>query len=742
MNPVPRSLLLVALCVSAFSSADAAQSGFGVNGLVVTDFPGYADARGTGITIDSAGRVVVSGIVKEQPAFAGGDQFAAARYLVNGDLDASFDGDGRAVSDFDGSAVHPKVAVAVDQAGRVLLAGGVTNVGPSGNDIGLMRFAASGAPDPAFGVAGKVTTAFVGSDFNAARGVVIVNGNEAVIGGRGDTGPAVFGIAAYGANGGLNAAFDTDGLQTTSFASHPEWAEGEGVARDSAGRYIVAGLVLDPGVPPFSQKSMAVARYLPNGSLDATFSGDGRAVVSAGEWSEAYAVTVDAQDRIVLAGCQVEDGPANTTSTNGFAVVRLTVDGELDTSFSDDGFVVTPFGPEQNGCAQGVTVDQQGRIVAAGWMLADDTQFFAVARYDDAGAPDLSFGQGGQVITTFPEQTFASGRAVAVDAQGRIFVSGVVRMGPDKPRHFFGVACYNEYGYPCRDLRYEYAAKIVCGVQRDPAALTLARGGYATTVNIHNPGTQPVTFFKKLALTRPPRDQRGGEIRPIAEDVLKYDQALAVDCPDLQRRFHPDGLPDGYIEGFVVIQSPRSLDVTAVYSTAALGASGRIETHSGIDVERVEERVLGADLSVTKHAQVFEFPFGDSFTFFATLYTIDISNAGPQLAAAVELLDELTLEMNGTVGAVAILDSPLEVPPGASVTGIVQASPSASLSVDIGDIAAGASKQVRFWALAAVYVPAGADPSALLRNIATVSAEGGDGNAADNSVAIETPLIP
>ena len=142
---------------------------------------------------------------------------------------------------------------------------------------------------------------------------------------------------------------------------------------------------------------------------------------------------------------------------------------------------------------------------------------------------------------------------------------------------------------------FQYAAKVVCGLQKDPKELRLTRGLYATTINIHNPGREPVKFFKKLALSYPPAEQRPGKVMRIAEDALKADEALKVDCPDLERRLFPGGFPTGYIEGFVVIESPASLDVTAVYTTAALDKGGEVVTHSSIDVEEVRERRIGGN---------------------------------------------------------------------------------------------------------------------------------------------------
>jgi CARDB len=137
---------------------------------------------------------------------------------------------------------------------------------------------------------------------------------------------------------------------------------------------------------------------------------------------------------------------------------------------------------------------------------------------------------------------------------------------------------------------YEYAVKFICGLQKDPDDLRLTRGLYATEINIHNPTEREVQFFKKLALTFPPGKQRPGKIMPIGEDRLGPDEALAVDCMDVSSRLFPNGLPAPYITGFVVIQSPESLDVTAVYTTAALDGEGRVTTQSSIDVEQIRER--------------------------------------------------------------------------------------------------------------------------------------------------------
>ena len=145
-----------------------------------------------------------------------------------------------------------------------------------------------------------------------------------------------------------------------------------------------------------------------------------------------------------------------------------------------------------------------------------------------------------------------------------------------------------ECGAPREEpLAFEYAAKLVCGLQRDPEGMRLVRGFYGTAVNIHNPSDEPVAFRKKLALTFPPEEQKPGKIIPIARDRLGPDEALEVDCEDVLKEAFDGQFPTPYIKGFVVVQSAGRLDVTAVYTAAGLDKEGQVTSVTSIDVERI-----------------------------------------------------------------------------------------------------------------------------------------------------------
>lgn len=144
----------------------------------------------------------------------------------------------------------------------------------------------------------------------------------------------------------------------------------------------------------------------------------------------------------------------------------------------------------------------------------------------------------------------------------------------------------------CLQRRYEYAAKFVCGIQTETKTDRLGRGGYATTINVHNPLDEAVRIFSKLALTFPPAEMLPGEVLRVGRNSLGYDQAFAIDCADVRERLYPDGWPSGYIEGFLIVQSASSLDVRGVYTIAGLAANDQPSGPNTIDIEDISERIV------------------------------------------------------------------------------------------------------------------------------------------------------
>src|SRR6516165_4520612 len=115
---------------------------------------------------------------------------------------------------------------------------------------------------------------------------------------------------------------------------------------------------------------------------------------------------------------------------------------------------------------------------------------------------------------------------------------------------------------------FKYSARFIC-VNPSPF---LASGAYQTDIGIHNPQDNIVSFDKKALVTQ----TEDVEIGPISLPIhvsLVADAGIHIDCGHIVTEFFLNVPPANVITGYVVITSPRELDVTAAY-TAVFVSSG------------------------------------------------------------------------------------------------------------------------------------------------------------------------
>jgi uncharacterized delta-60 repeat protein len=199
--------------------------------------------------------------------------------------------------------------------------------------------------DPAFSSDGLVTTNFSGYHGDSAYALALQPDGKLVA--AGDTFSGIystFALARYNPDGSLDATFSGDGKLTTGFAG--THAAAYALVMQPDGKLVAAGQ---------SGGNFALARYNPDGSLDATFDGDGKVVTSLGGYGSALALILQSDGKLVAAGY----------SSNNFALARYNLDGSLDTSFDGDGKLTTDFfgGTDE---ASALALQPDGKLVAAG----------------------------------------------------------------------------------------------------------------------------------------------------------------------------------------------------------------------------------------------------------------------------------------------------------------------------------------------------------------------------------------
>jgi len=354
--------VLVGAAAPAIADPGDLDSAFG-GGTGHTSAVVTGNQDGVDVVVRPSGKVVV--------VSTGG---TIVQFLANGDPDPDFG---------TGGVVHTPGtveirAVALDAAGNVVLAGSM------GNDVFVERFLPGGDPDNGFAGVGAVTTHF-GRPAYAADVAVGPNGRIVVAGGLGFDNSKVM-VIRYLPGGALDPNFNGDGSAATTILGSDS-AEAVAIATD--GTVVAAGSAAASDDGP---RSFGVVRYHPNGHLDRTFSGDGKATARVGSTSDGDSVVLQPDGKVVVGGEYFHPGI-------DWALARFTAAGRLDHSFGGDGKVTTTFGPGTNNFG-GLMRQASGDLVACGAKHDGDAITLLLTRYLPNGSLDPGFGTGGKVEET------------------------------------------------------------------------------------------------------------------------------------------------------------------------------------------------------------------------------------------------------------------------------------------------------------------------------------------------------
>jgi uncharacterized delta-60 repeat protein len=273
--------------------------------------------------------------------------------------------------------------------------------------------AAPGDLDSSFGGGdGQVTTTFAGGAFGQA--VVVQKDGKIVVAGyvHHTADDVAWALVRYKPGGGLVPTFGTSGRVVTNLTGNDDIAYD--MVLTGGGKIVVCG---------YTGSSFAVVRYLPDGHLDHSFSGDGKAFLHfASGPSYAYAVSNAPGGKIVVAG-EVD----NSAGDYRFAVARLTSGGAPDPAFGGgDGKVSTNMGPQSY--AFDVLVRSDGSIVATGDATTTANTSVGMAWYRPNGTLDPDFGDGGTFVDDVGEDMSPSGMVQV--GSGKIVVAGPYRTSP------------------------------------------------------------------------------------------------------------------------------------------------------------------------------------------------------------------------------------------------------------------------------------------------------------------------
>ena len=256
---------ILAIGFSSFAQSGSLDATFGSHGKVTTDFQNHHISYGYAIARQADGKIILAGnYTNINNVFVP----AMARYNKDGTLDAGFGVSGQVFTDFAGTIN----AIAIQSDGKIVIAGSFNG------DFMTVRFNSSGFLDNTFGSGGIVITDIEGNDDESASSVAVQSdGKIMVIGNTGSFSTFDCIAVRYNSDGTLDSKFNKNGKVITKFNDDTQL---ESVAIQGDGKIVAAGSTFTNS--PSTDWDFLVIRYNTNGSLDNSFSGDGKAITDLG----------------------------------------------------------------------------------------------------------------------------------------------------------------------------------------------------------------------------------------------------------------------------------------------------------------------------------------------------------------------------------------------------------------------------------------------------------------------------
>lgn len=313
-----------------------------------------------------------------------------------------------------------------------------------------------------------------------------------------------FANSAFAAAGDLDPTFGVQGRNfVTVFNSQPVFGN-HNIAED-----IVVqpdGKILVSGsawiIP--NGDDFVILRFNPDGQLDSTFADNGIFRFAYGPVTDRLnGIAIQPDGKIVAAG----QGQQGNTPDTAWVVIRLNPNGTFDPTFGTNGIVTTNFFSSLDEATE-VAIQPDGRIVATGWVTQGgvnngSTYDFAAARYLPNGSLDPSFGSGGTAFIDFGRGDIAQDSVLQPD--GKIVLTGFVAVQTSSIHYDFGVARFNADGTIDSTFGNNGRVTTPIGTDLDELArsIAIAPGGkLVVTGELYNPSDGTNPGHRDVATVR------------------------------------------------------------------------------------------------------------------------------------------------------------------------------------------------------------------------------------------------
>lgn len=389
---LPLLIIFISFSTFSFAQAGTLDSSFGVNGVITYRYEKNMSTSSVVITQPDS-KILVGGTTKVDNIY----RFLLIRLNPDGSLDSSFGLNGEVVTSFESGQPATSTCLALQPDGKIIQAG-YTNVSSQTQlQIAITRFNSNGSLDTSFSNNGKLTSKITGF----ANDIILMEDGKIMIGG---TDGERFLLARFNNDGKLDKTFGNLGVSYVSFYSGSS-SRVFSMAKQSDGKFVLAGGVADKD----ADYDFGVARFKQDGSLDSTFSNDGVdtaifvATISLFNYylENARSVIIQDDNKIVLVGLAISIFASNPSLPGAITMIRYNPDGTRDSSFGINSKIISKINYESLGTS--AVLQKDGKILVCGQQKIYGNSLFTslVARYNESGILDSSFGKYGHVSGDF-----------------------------------------------------------------------------------------------------------------------------------------------------------------------------------------------------------------------------------------------------------------------------------------------------------------------------------------------------
>ncbi len=318
-------------------------------------------------------------------------------------------------------------AMTLQPDGKILLAGVAWNSEPPYSDVAVMRLRANGQRDPFFGDGGLVRSD-VDNGFQTGRGIALQPDGKILVVSVSDS-ESPSNLFRYLPNGDPDLSFGNNGRAAMPLVGFPtyNYNNHNALALQADGKIIVSGSVNNS-----TQGAFFMYRFLPDGSMDASFGDNGLVIADVTPGDEYCSdMFIQPDGKIVLAGYTEPN-----TYNPRFTLMRFWPSGDFDPDFGDGaGYVITEVPGYIDCYAYSAKLQPDGKIVTIGaglYGLAPTIIDNIITRHNPDGTPDTSFGNGGISIVYFDNILECWSTNLDIQADGKLLVNGYCRTGFDQ----------------------------------------------------------------------------------------------------------------------------------------------------------------------------------------------------------------------------------------------------------------------------------------------------------------------